>query len=615
MSMFQMSGIASGIDSKSMVEQLMALERQPILKLRTRQERFKSTNSAYQNVKSLMAGLATKVEALSKQQSAATRTITSSDNSFVRATASSDAAMGTYTVKVKQLASTTSLTSSAANGAAIVTMPADPVLTPPTKLTSLKPAGGTTIQLGTFTLGGATFSLNKTDATVDDVLAAINAANNPPPAWAGTEPVTFTGTLGTTDPVTAKIVDGRLVLEGGAGMKIGSGADTSNFLTSVAGLTTGTTQGSDLSGHRLSVTQTGKKLSEGASATNLANHAMLAASGSFMINGTTITWSGEDSINAVIKRINESGAGVSATYNTLDDKLVFTNKATGSTSISISNDTGRFLEALGVTGATAQSLGKNAEIIVSGINGGAPIARTSNTISDVIGGVTLNLAKADEAGKPVNEMTAITVTVGEDSSGLIGSVEAMVSEFNKVVGAIDNLVKKGGALQYDPTLQQLRQSLTSQLVGSLSGAIGYPKSMIDLGLNTGAAGAEVGSTNTFSLDQAKFKKALAENPSRVMEILGKMENGKPQGIMAKMGAFLEDAIGSNGTFASKDTFTTAQNKVIDKQISAMEARIEKKRETMEKRFLAMETTIAKMNAQRDRLMSQLSSMQSGMGLL
>lgn len=608
MSMFQLSGIASGIDSKSMVEQLMALERQPILKLRTRQERYKSTNSAYQNIKALMAGLASKVESLAKIQSASTRTVSSSDSNYLRVTSTSDAPMGTYTVKVKQLATTTSLSSGASGGSPVVTS---------APLTSLKPASGTTIKLGTFTLGGATFTIKKTDATLDDVLAAINAASDGstlPPAVA--DAVSFEGSL--KDPadgsVVAKVVDGKLVLEGGAGLKVGSGGDTSNFLSAIAGLTTGTSQDGNLSGHRMSVAQTGKKLSEGASATNLANHAILGASGSFTINGTTITWTGEDSINAVIKRINESSAGISASYNTLDDKLVLTNKATGSTAISITNDSGRFLEALGVTASTAQDLGKNAEIIVSGLNGGAPIARTTNSISDVISGVTLNLAKAD-TGKPENEMTAITVTVGEDSSGLIGSAEAVVAEFNKVVGAIDSLVKKGGQLQYDPTLQQLRQSLTTQFLGNVAGLSGSPKSMIDLGINSGAAGAAVGTTNTFSIDQEKFKKALSENPSRVLDILGKMENGKPQGIMAKMSAFLEDAIGSNGTFASKDSFTTSQNKVIDKQIEAMEARIAKKRETLEKRFLAMETMVAKMNAQRDRMMSQLAAMQNGMGML
>lgn len=601
MSMFQLSGIASGIDSKSMIEQLMALERQPVLKLRTRQESYKSKNTAYQSVKAMMASLATKVESLSKLETASSRTITSSDATILGGSVSQAAALGTYQITVKQLATATTASSSASNGAAV---------TSGTLLTALRPANGAALSAGTFTIGGAKFTINRTDATLGHVIAAINSA-----AGLGDQGdydsdfVSYdlsAGNTGLSDTAASLDASGRLRLTGVGTTVIGSGRDSSNFLSQIAGLTTGSLSGGDLTGHRLSVAQTAKKLSDGATAMNLQNAGIMGASGSFQINNATIEWTSDDSIDSIIKKINDSTAGVSATYNSIDDKLVLTNKGMGSTAISISNDSGRFLEALGVTASMTQALGKNSEIVVDGINGGAPIARTSNTITDVISGLTLNLAKVD-LDKPV------TITIGESMGGALNAVNDVVSEFNKLVTELDKLVAKGGRLQYDPSLQQLRQTLTSIMTSPVAGVIGHPNSMIDLGLNSGAIGTGSGATS-YSLDQEKLKKALEENPSRVLELLGKKTNGQPQGIMAKLDAYIDEAIGSTGLFASKDAFTVNQNKIIDKQIAAMEARAAKKRETMEKRFLTMETTIAKMNAQRDRLMSQLASLQGGMGL-
>lgn len=604
MSMFQLSGLASGIDSKSMVEQLMAVERQPILKLRTKQENLKSKNAAYQGVSKLMAGLATKTESLSKLSTVSAKTISSSDNQLVTATAAQTASLGTYKVTVKQLATATKVSSAASNGTPI---------SGATLLTALKPANGNTLTAGTFTIGNAKISINRTDATLDHVMAAINSASDGN-TTAGYDAayVSFdigSGTTGLSD--TAASLDtttGQLRLEGASGARISSGADTSNFLTQISGLSTATVSGADLIGQRMSTAQTAKKLSEGAAETNLANFGMLGTSGSFTINNATIAWTNDDTLAGIVKKINDSGAGVSAAFSPLDDQLILTNKATGNTAISISSDSGRFLEALGITAGTVQDLGKNSEMVIEGMNGGNPIARTTNAISDVVSGVTFNLVKVDLA-------TPVTITVGETTSAASGAVSELIDSFNKVIGEIDTLVKKGGRLQYDPSLQQLRQSLMGIFTGSVDGLVGLPKSLIDLGVNSGSVGSAVDGAKTFSLNVAKFNAALAADPQRVLDILGKTSNGVAQGIVAKLDKYVDETIGSNGLFASKDSSTNAQLKIMDKTVEGMEARIAKKRESMEKRFLRMETTIAKMNSQRDRLMSQLSSLQSGMSLL
>jgi len=71
------------------------------------------------------------------------------------------------------------------------------------------------------------------------------------------------------------------------------------------------------------------------------------ADGSFTINGTTIDVSASDSINTVLDQINQSEAGVTATFDTAAEKVLLTQQTPGSaTGINITDDTSGFLSAV-----------------------------------------------------------------------------------------------------------------------------------------------------------------------------------------------------------------------------------------------------------------------------
>ncbi|MGB5246159.1 MAG: flagellin hook IN motif-containing protein, partial [Woeseia sp.] len=52
--------------------------------------------------------------------------------------------------------------------------------------------------------------------------------------------------------------------------------------------------------------------------------------GSFQLNGTNITVNASDTLSAVIDRINQSAAGVTASYNDVTEQIEFTQNSTGS---------------------------------------------------------------------------------------------------------------------------------------------------------------------------------------------------------------------------------------------------------------------------------------------
>jgi len=77
-------------------------------------------------------------------------------------------------------------------------------------------------------------------------------------------------------------------------------------------------------------------------------------SGSFEINGTTIDVAADDTINSVLDKINQSDAGVTATFNAASETVLLTQNTPGSTQdIVLANDTSGFVAAVKLDGAVA----------------------------------------------------------------------------------------------------------------------------------------------------------------------------------------------------------------------------------------------------------------------
>ncbi|MEJ2730466.1 MAG: flagellin hook IN motif-containing protein [Deltaproteobacteria bacterium] len=76
--------------------------------------------------------------------------------------------------------------------------------------------------------------------------------------------------------------------------------------------------------------------------------------GSFEINGTTIDVAADDTINSVIDKINDSSAGVTATFDAATETVLLTQNTPGSTpDIVLANDTSGFVAAVKLDGAVA----------------------------------------------------------------------------------------------------------------------------------------------------------------------------------------------------------------------------------------------------------------------
>jgi flagellar hook-associated protein 2 len=144
--------------------------------------------------------------------------------------------------------------------------------------------------------------------------------------------------------------------------------------------------------------------------------------------------------------------------------------------------------------------GANANITVDGVT----ITPSSNTVDDVITGVTLNLKQASAA-------TTVTLTVSRDYEGIKEAISGFVTAYNEVMAAINaqltynsDTSTPGGPLFGDSTLKNIKNNLTDLIINRVSG--------VDQDFSTlGIVGIKLGNDSTLSIDDDELQENLENN--------------------------------------------------------------------------------------------------------
>jgi len=98
-------GLATGLDTNAIVDQLMALERQPITRLQTDKTWFQSKQKAYGELDGKLKGFMSSIEDLGSSDDLRKRTVSASTDDFFSVSAGTEALPGTnYQVEVVSLA-------------------------------------------------------------------------------------------------------------------------------------------------------------------------------------------------------------------------------------------------------------------------------------------------------------------------------------------------------------------------------------------------------------------------------------------------------------------------------------------------------------------------------
>jgi flagellar hook-associated protein 2 len=568
-----LSGLASGFDWKSFVDQMIQVERAPEQKLLSAQSVLNQKNAAYGDIKTQLEALQTKIQALKDVSLFDSRTSTPSDATLAAATATNGAALGSFNFNITQLA-----TASRINGAANAGVPLNP--TNDVSALTLSAANfPIAVTAGTLTVNGKQITVAATD-TLQQVFDKIAAATNNEVTAAydsSTDQITLTGT-------------GEIIL--------GTATDTSNFFQAARLVNNGTNI--IASSQALGSVRLANTLASANFSTAISDGG--AGAGEFKINGVSIAFNaGTDTVNDILGRINSSAAGVSASYDVINDRFILTSKATGDMGVALEDVTGNFLAASGLAGGTLTH-GQN---LIYTVDGSAPLISQSNTITEASSGI---------AGLSVTALKAnstVTVTVGSDTDKIKSAIKDFVDAYNKVQSLIDTqtasstdakgVVTAGllaGEIDADQIASTLRRTVYTQVAG-LTGTLSH---LADLGIVSN------GNDNTLSLsDTDQLDNALATNLQSVKQFFTDTTNG----LAVSLDNFLTRTVSDDGSLASHQKNLTLQAKDIDQQIADMERLIADDKDRMTQSFIAMELAQQQMNQQMSFLAQRLASMNNG----
>jgi len=507
MSTIQLSGLQSGIDTQSIISQLVAVEKRRLTMYQNKQTTLEEKQTALGEVKTKTNSLLTAIKDLSNAGEMRTYKTSSSDSDIVTAKATSNAYEGSHTIVINQLANSERWVSS-------------------TGQTNSEDCVGEGTFIYSYNNQETSVTTGAT-TTLDGLVTLINNdANNPG----------VTASLLSYGGVYHLILNGN---DAGADNKISINASSTEVWESGSMLTIDSENAAE-SATLISLDQFAGSLSGTETITiSGTNHNGGA------ITPNTFNFTGSTKISTLISEINEAFDGV-AVARFENGQIILTDTTCGTSGLSVNlayNPNGSSatlsLPAMAVSvegGAVTADLDNfspsdftrtqqalDSQIRVDGYPPeGNWLERNTNTISDAIDGVTLNLQDVTD---PAGDGERITLT--RDTDDLETKVGTFVSRYNELITLIkkdtdyDSDTKTAGVLISDYTVasiqQQVRLPLLTQAGGFVQGVDSY-LSALNIGFS-------IDSDGTLEFDSDKFSDAVSDDYLGVLSVLGAQKTG------------------------------------------------------------------------------------------
>jgi flagellar hook-associated protein 2 len=284
--------------------------------------------------------------------------------------------------------------------------------------------------------------------------------------------------------------------------------------------------------------------------------------------------------------INNSGAGVTATILTTGtganpNYLSITSTADGAAALTLTDDPTGAATAL----LTSNNPGSNASFQLNGV----PVTKSSNTINDVVPGVTFSLQGTTTGAEQVS------VTLASDRSKLASALNDFVSSFNSLSSQVNAQIgPSAGVLSGDSLVRQVQGDLRELTNFSGSGAI---QSFSDLGLN-------MDQTGTLSFNQDTFNALSDSQIASGFTFVGSSANGFG-GLAAKFNQISDPATGL--IKIQTDQYTATDMRLND-ELTDTNARISQMQSNLTLKLEAADALLAQLTSQQTILTASISSL-------
>jgi len=227
---------------------------------------------------------------------------------------------------------------------------------------------------------------------------------------------------------------------------------------------------------------------------------------------------------------------------------------------------------------------------------GLTVTRSSNTIDDLIPGVTLQL-QATTPGQ------TSSLSVQRDNSALEKAMQSFVDAYNAVNNTIYTLTyydpdtKTAGPLSGDPALRTIQNQLRNTL-NSLTGSDGL-RSYTDLGLSFDAKGK-------LSLDTATFENALQTQPNAVKQML--VGTDTQPGLAARLDSLLTTNLQTGGLLDASVQGLNSKVTLLNNQKDLLQSRLDRIQATYQQQFNNMDTIVGQYNGLSTYLTQQFNAL-------
>ena len=505
MSSLRLPGLLTGIDTGNLVAQLMAVERRTLNVYEERKTTWDEKKEALGTLETKLTNLRSSIRALSDANELRAFSSTSSDTDKVTAEASYSAFEGNHTVVVNQLATAERWVHTAGIEYAEDYVGAGTfIYSYDHKETTITTTATTTLQ--------DMVGLINNDANNPGVTASLLYYNN-------AYHLVLNGNDAGTDYSISVNASSTEVWQADSALTVGSDNATLNSkiteLDQFSGsLGTGdiiTISGKDHSGVDITpveLTVTGNtKLTHLISEINDAFDGVAKAT---LVNGKIVLTDDLDGASGLEIGLSfTQGTGSSAVLS-LPTMAVETEG--GSTTADLTG----FAEADFTETQSAQ----DSQIRIDGYPSGDWISRSSNTIDDVISGVTLHLHDTTDAAGEEITLTRDTQSVKDKLTSMVDAYNLAVVYIQEKTG-FNNTLKTGGVLMGDYVVSTIRSQIRTPLIAQTNGFI----EDIDNFLMPGQIGLELDKDGVLNLDTNVFDEAIAEDYMGVLAVIGADKTG------------------------------------------------------------------------------------------
>lgn len=591
------TGLASGLDTQSIVDSLMKVQRMPLDKLKQQKQILEWQRDNYRTMNAKLKEFDTFIfEGISKQSNMMKRTAVSSNKDIVSVSAKANAGNVSYNISDVVMAKSAKVQSADK----ISNSTLDPTKSLLSQQSKLSDDSG--IQWK-----GESFSQTLTGQGDEIYLSGTSLSGFP-------DSITVTGGTDKTFKVQ--------LIEGDAPEKGTRAADTVYVNPATGKMTFG-----EILPENSTVTVSGDNLKKNSYIEfdiQTTNEDGTKNKQSFKIDGST-------SLNSMFSKINSSNVGISMFYDTGTDKVVAQRTDTG-----ILNNGAEEIEFLGkdaefftkTLNLTEKTAGSDAEFTINGLK----TSRKSNTFT--MNDVTFNLNKNTAAGESVN------VNIQTDTDSIFDTIKSFVDKYNETIGAVNTELTaqrysafqplteeqkaamgekeieqweekaKSGLLKRDPLLtsglNKMRNSLyASVTVNDKTKTIEKYNQLAEIGITTSKDYLERGK---LEINEDKLKAAIEDNPEAVYQLF--MADGPTtdqQGLARRLRTDISDTMKqieekAGNTFKTEYNYTIGKDMLrIDDNIESMEYRLKQIEDRYWSQYNAMEKAIQKLNNQSSQL--------------